>query len=98
MLGEEEGPSDLDAEHVWVLDPIDGTAAFIAGMPVYGTLIALMQAGEPIIGIIDHPITGERWLGVNGQRDALQRKALSHPPLRQPRRGHHVGEQSGFLR
>ena len=66
VLGEEEGPSDLDAEHVWVLDPIDGTAAFIAGMPVYGTLIALMQAGEPIIGIIDHPITGERWLGVKG--------------------------------
>jgi histidinol phosphatase-like enzyme (inositol monophosphatase family) len=66
VLGEEEGPSGLDAEHVWVLDPIDGTAAFIAGMPVYGTLIALMQAGEPIIGIIDHPITGERWLGVKG--------------------------------
>jgi len=67
VLGEEQGGQDLDAEHVWVLDPIDGTAAFIAGMPVYGTLIALMQAGEPIIGIIDHPITGERWLGVKGR-------------------------------
>ena len=67
IIGEEEAPSDGDADLVWVLDPIDGTAAFIAGMPVYGTLIALMREGEPIIGIIDHPVTGERWLGVSGQ-------------------------------
>ncbi|PZU90730.1 MAG: inositol monophosphatase [Chelatococcus sp.] len=66
VLGEEEGPDNLGAEHVWVLDPIDGTAAFIAGLPVYGTLIALMQEGEPIIGIIDHPVTGDRWVGVKG--------------------------------
>jgi histidinol phosphatase-like enzyme (inositol monophosphatase family) len=68
VIGEEEGPENPKAEHVWVLDPIDGTAAFIAGMPIYGTLIALMQAGEPILGIIDHPITGERWLGVKGRQ------------------------------
>lgn len=67
VIGEEEGPENPDAEHVWVFDPIDGTAAFIAGMPIYGTLIALMQAGEPILGIIDHPITGERWLGIKGR-------------------------------
>ncbi|HRE20245.1 MAG TPA: inositol monophosphatase family protein [Rhabdaerophilum sp.] len=66
VIGEEEGSQNADAEHVWVVDPIDGTAAFIAGMPTYGTLISLMQAGEPIIGIIDHPITGERWFGVKG--------------------------------
>lgn len=68
VIGEEEGPLNPDAEHVWVLDPIDGTAAFIAGLPVYGTLIALMQAGEPIIGIIDHPVTGDRWIGVKGSQ------------------------------
>lgn len=67
ILGEEEGSSDLDADLVWVLDPIDGTAAFIAGVPVYGTLIALMRAGEPVIGIIDHPVTGDRWVGVRGR-------------------------------
>lgn len=67
IIGEEEAPSDGDADLVWVLDPIDGTAAFIAGMPVYGTLIALMREGEPILGIIDHPITSERWLGVKGR-------------------------------
>jgi histidinol phosphatase-like enzyme (inositol monophosphatase family) len=67
VLGEEEAPTDLDADLVWVLDPIDGTAAFIAGLPVYGTLIALMRAGEPILGIVDHPITGDRWIGVKGR-------------------------------
>lgn len=67
IIGEEEAPTDGDADLVWVLDPIDGTAAFIAGLPVYGTLIALMQTGEPILGIIDHPITGDRWVGVMGR-------------------------------
>lgn len=67
IIGEEEAPTDLDADLVWVLDPIDGTAAFIAGLPVYGTLIALMQAGDPILGIIDHPITGDRWIGIKGR-------------------------------
>lgn len=66
IIGEEEAASDGDSDLVWVLDPIDGTAAFIAGLPVYGTLIALMQEGEPILGIIDHPISGDRWIGVKG--------------------------------
>jgi histidinol phosphatase-like enzyme (inositol monophosphatase family) len=67
IIGEEEAPADGDADLVWVLDPIDGTAAFIAGLPVYGTLIALMREGEPILGIVDHPITGDRWIGVKGR-------------------------------
>lgn len=67
IIGEEEAPTDIDADLVWVLDPIDGTAAFIAGLPVYGTLIALMREGEPILGIIDHPITGDCWIGVKGR-------------------------------
>lgn len=68
ILGEEEDPKNLDADLVWVLDPIDGTAAFIAGLPVYGTLIALMREGEPILGIMDHPVTGDRWIGVKGRQ------------------------------
>ncbi|MGO4737338.1 inositol monophosphatase family protein [Bosea sp. 2KB_26] len=67
IIGEEEASANSDADLVWVLDPIDGTAAFIAGLPVYGTLIALMREGEPIIGIIDHPVTGDRWIGVKGR-------------------------------
>src|SRR5271156_6858606 len=63
ILGEEFGPERLDAEWVWVFDPIDGTKAFITGKPSFGTLIALLHRGEPVLGIIDQPITGERWLG-----------------------------------
>jgi len=66
ILGEEHGSRDLDAELVWVLDPIDGTAPFIAGIPVYGTLIGLARQGRPFIGVIDHPATGDRWVGLAG--------------------------------
>ena len=51
----------------WVLDPIDGTRAFITGRTTFGTLIALMEGETPVIGIIDQPITRERWVGVAGQ-------------------------------
>ncbi len=67
ILGEEHGARDLDAEYVWVLDPIDGTAPFIAGIPVYGTLIGLARAGRPWLGIIDHPATSDRWVGISGE-------------------------------
>lgn len=66
ILGEEEGGTP-DAEWVWVLDPIDGTAPFIAGVPVYGSLIALAHRATPVIGIIDLPVTGDRWVGVKGR-------------------------------
>lgn len=66
ILGEEHGSRNLDAEYVWVLDPIDGTAPFVAGIPVYGTLIGLAHAGQPWLGVIDHPATADRWIGVSG--------------------------------
>lgn len=66
ILGEEHGSRDLDAEFVWVLDPIDGTAPFIAGIPVYGTLIGIAHGGRPWAGVIDHPATNDRWVGVAG--------------------------------
>jgi myo-inositol-1(or 4)-monophosphatase len=55
-----------------VLDPIDGTRAFITGRPQFGTLIALLEDGIPILGLIDQPITGERWLGVAGRPTAFR--------------------------
>lgn len=67
IYGEEFGAADLDAEFVWVLDPIDGTKSFITGRPLFGTLIALLHGGEPVLGIIDQSIIGERWLGVLGE-------------------------------
>ena len=67
ILGEEYGAERVDADYVWVLDPIDGTKSFIAGVPLFGTLIALLHRGRPVVGIIDQPVLGERWLGVDGQ-------------------------------
>ena len=67
ILGEELGPARLDADAVWVLDPIDGTAPFIAGVPVFGTLIALLWRGTPVIGVMDFPVTRDRWVGVHGR-------------------------------
>lgn len=67
ILGEEFGNINIDADLVWVLDPIDGTAAFVAGIPVYGTLIGLAWKGQPFVGVIDHPITSDRWVGVTGR-------------------------------
>jgi len=66
ILGEEFGLQNPGAELRWVLDPIDGTRAFITGRPSFGTLIALLDGDTPIIGIIDQPITGERWVGARG--------------------------------
>jgi len=66
VFGEEHGAERTDADYVWVLDPIDGTKAFITGLPIFGTLIALLHRGKPVMGVIDQPILGERWLGVAG--------------------------------
>jgi myo-inositol-1(or 4)-monophosphatase len=63
VIGEEFGPERADAEYVWVLDPIDGTKSFIAGMPVWGTLIALTRLGEPIFGMMHQPFMRELFSG-----------------------------------
>lgn len=63
VIGEEFGPERADAEYVWVLDPIDGTKSFIAGMPVWGTLIALTRLGEPVFGLMHQPFTRETFSG-----------------------------------
>jgi myo-inositol-1(or 4)-monophosphatase len=67
IWGEEFGPENADAEYLWVLDPIDGTRAFLTGRPLFGTLIALLHRGVPVLGLIDQPGIGERWLGVTGR-------------------------------
>jgi histidinol phosphatase-like enzyme (inositol monophosphatase family) len=67
VWGEEFGRTDPDAEFQWIIDPVDGTAQFIAGIPVHSTLIALAQGGIPIIGVMDFPATGERWTGCVGR-------------------------------
>jgi len=76
IIGEEYGTERGDAERIWVVDPIDGTRSFIAGRPIFGTLIGLMQAGWPVLGIIDQPIARERWAGLTGQGTTLNGKAV----------------------
>ncbi|MBW8743736.1 MAG: histidinol phosphate phosphatase [Sphingomonas sp.] len=71
VIGEEYGADRPDAERVWVLDPIDGTRSFVAGRPIFGTLIALLDRGKPVLGMIDQPISGERWLGAVGRASTL---------------------------
>ena len=71
IIGEEYGTHNESASRQWVLDPIDGTQSFVAGRPIFGTLIALCQDGWPIIGVIDQPINGERWVGQIGEGTTL---------------------------
>lgn len=67
IIGEEYGAEREDASRVWVLDPIDGTTSFVAGRPIFGTLIALTIDGWPVLGVIDQCIGGERWIGAAGK-------------------------------
>lgn len=67
IIGEELGHDASGARFQWVLDPIDGTRAFITGRPIFGSLVALLDRGRPVLGVIDQPISGERWIGVAGQ-------------------------------
>ncbi|MDE2595791.1 MAG: inositol monophosphatase family protein [Sphingomonadales bacterium] len=71
VIGEEFGATNGSSGRSWVLDPIDGTAGFLAGRPLFGTLIALVVEGWPVLGVIDQPILGERWLGVSGRPTTL---------------------------
>ena len=63
IIGEEFGDARADAPYVWVLDPIDGTKSFIAGMPLWGTLIGLLKDGAPVYGMMHQPFIGERFTG-----------------------------------
>lgn len=66
IIGEEHGTERGDSDYVWVLDPLDGTRAFVVGKPTFGTLIALAYKGQPVLGVIDMPLLGERWVGALG--------------------------------
>jgi len=63
IIGEEFGSERADAEFVWMLDPVDGTKAFITGLPLWGTLIALLHQGQPVLGCIHQPILDQLVLG-----------------------------------
>ena len=67
ILGEEHGTYQPDADYQWVLDPIDGTKAFVSHSYLFGTLIALLKNGRPILGVINHPLLNDFLVGMGGQ-------------------------------
>jgi histidinol phosphatase-like enzyme (inositol monophosphatase family) len=75
VIGEEYGEDRPDADFVWVIDPIDGTRAFIAGLPVWTTLIGLRFRGEPVLGSIGQPYLGELFIGHAGGARLMSRGA-----------------------
>jgi inositol-phosphate phosphatase/L-galactose 1-phosphate phosphatase/histidinol-phosphatase len=77
IIGEEFGRIRDDADYLWVLDPIDGTKSFISGVPLFGTLIALLHRGRPLLGIIDQPIQRERWIGAEGRKTTLNGRTVA---------------------
>lgn len=85
IYGEEYGESQGASGYQWVLDPIDGTRAFIAGLPTWGVLIGLTFEGKPIVGVMDQPYIGERFRGWNdganvtakGETKALKTRACA---------------------
>ena len=70
IIGEEYGDDRPNSEWVWVLDPIDGTKSFITGVPLWGTLIALLHQGQPVLGAIHQPVLGQLCIG-DGQVTTL---------------------------
>lgn len=76
ILGEEFGSKKSQNGLTWVLDPIDGTKSFVIGRPTFGTLIALCEGDVPVLGVIDQPITKERWIGIKGKKATLNGKPV----------------------
>jgi histidinol phosphatase-like enzyme (inositol monophosphatase family) len=72
IAGEEFGAASGRSGLTWVVDPIDGTKAFMSGRPTFATLIALLDAtGRPVVGVIDQPIVRDRWVGAAGRPTTL---------------------------
>jgi inositol-phosphate phosphatase / L-galactose 1-phosphate phosphatase / histidinol-phosphatase len=82
IIGEEFGVKEGTSGRNWVLDPIDGTVSFMAGRPIFGTLIALLEDGWPVLGVIDQCISGERWIGAAGRETTLNGASVHTRPCR----------------
>lgn len=84
VLGEEGGLSGPpEAVHQWVLDPIDGTKSFIHGVPLFGTLIALLEGGRPVLGVIHLPVSGELCIGAEGCPTTVNARPVRVSPVRE---------------
>src|SRR5687767_12085213 len=82
IIGEEFGSERADAEFVWMLDPVDGTKSFITGVPLWGTLIALLHQGQPVLGCIHQPVLDQLLLGDGTKTTLNGRTARCRPTTR----------------
>jgi inositol-phosphate phosphatase/L-galactose 1-phosphate phosphatase/histidinol-phosphatase len=82
IFGEEFGIKESRNGFTWVLDPIDGTKSFVIGRPTFGTLIALCENDVPVLGVIDQPIAGERWVGAKGTPTTFNGKVVKTRPCK----------------
>jgi inositol-phosphate phosphatase / L-galactose 1-phosphate phosphatase / histidinol-phosphatase len=82
IFGEEFGIKGSKNGLTWVLDPIDGTKSFVIGRPTFGTLIALCEKDVPVLGVIDQPISNERWIGVRGQKTTFNGQQVKTRPCK----------------
>ena len=82
-MGEEYENEKIDSEFLWVLDPIDGTRSYIAGHKDFGNLIALLHNKKPVLGIINCPAHGERWIGEKNQKTKCNGKDVQTSTIKQ---------------
>src|SRR3954452_6833804 len=85
VLGEEYGVSVAAAgpsQRQWVIDPIDATKNFVRGVPIWGTLIALMDGGEPVVGLVSAPALSRRWWAAKGLGAYAGRHTSTAQPIR----------------
>jgi histidinol phosphatase-like enzyme (inositol monophosphatase family) len=94
IIGEEHGSVRQDASHVWIIDPIDGTRAFISGLPVWGTLVGLRVDGVARAGFMSQPYTGEFFVA-DGEKSMLIRKG-EEPVRLSTRKRHTISEATLF--
>lgn len=78
--GEEFGPVRLDSDHVWHIDPIDGTKSFITGRPLFGTLVSVARRDRAVVGVIDHCVLNERWTGAAGMQSRWNGEEIAVRP------------------
>ncbi len=77
IAGEEFGKENENARFKWIIDPIDGTLSFMIGRPIFGTLIALLDNGKPILSAINQPITNERWIAIENEGCTLNGEKIT---------------------
>ena len=82
IRGEEFGESPGSSAWQWLIDPIDGTRAYLAGLPVWGCLLGLLRDGEPVCGWMRQPVIGETFFGDGGARAWLLQAGESRRPIR----------------